>query len=363
MLAEIAEQPAAIRATIAAFSNGHGLDPAFEAQVQGWLHKREGIMIAASGSSRHVGIFGQAVIENIAGVPVEVVVSSDYALRTGPDLRALSVMVISQSGETADTLASLRRAKRQALSTLAITNVAGATMLKEAEIGLLSPAGTEYAIPATKSVMAQLVLTHMIALAAIDPTVPDRATIIARHLTALGAAATAMEEALLYWTQAAEQLAEMLDGSNSMLLLGRGPSYFSAVEGALKLKESAYVHAEALPTGELKHGPLAMVDDDVVLIFAATVDLGSAASVQRYEQTLALLDECAGRWPRLVVVANDGDAERASKHPHVIFVPQVPEYCLPLLELVFLQLLACALAVRRGIQPDRPRHLVKSVRE
>ncbi len=361
MLREIWEQPQAIRATLEKYvANGMLRTEAF-AGVKGWLGGKRKIVIAASGSSRHAGLEAELVIEDMTGVAVDVEYASEYCYRGEAALRNAAAVVISQSGETADTLAALRKAQAMGLQTLAVTNVAASSMAREANVSLPTYAGVEKAIPATKSFVTQLVVLYLLALAfAREGGGLDEAAVRAR-IGKLEEIPALLESQLDGWATEVEQAAASLKEVETFLYLGRGVHYAMAREGALKLKESSYLHAEGYPAGELKHGPNALVSTKVPLVVLATVDREDADSVVRYEKTLQLLRDMKAQGAHVLSVANAGDEEIAAISQSMIGVAPLPEHLLPICEVVPLQMLAYFMAIQNGIDVDRPRNLVKAV--
>jgi glutamine---fructose-6-phosphate transaminase (isomerizing) len=366
MLREIYEQPAALRRTIELYLAGPTLKPGVAAKLANWPNKAGEILIAASGSSRHSGLYGEILLEDLCGLAIDVEYASEYSCRGGPgyvDIRHPSVLVLSQSGETSDTLAALEEAHRQGHKTLAITNHAESTMATEADVSMPLAAGVEKAIPATKSFTCQLAVLYLLALyegARLGRM--DSAT-LAGHISELRALAGALEAQLDTWREQTAALAVKYSSAATFLYLGRGIHYAIAREGALKLKEASYVHAEGYPSGELKHGPNALVSDRVPLVVLATVDRALEASVLRYEKTLQLLADMKAQGARVIAVANDGDQQVAALATDCIFVPPPSEYLLPILEVVPLQLFAYFMALEHGVDVDRPRNLSKAVVE
>ena len=270
-------------------------------------------------------------------------------------------MVLSQSGETADTLAALREAARRGHPTLAVTNVAGSTMAREATVPLPTLAGVELAIPATKSFTTQLTLMALLALLAarVRTALPEET--IAAALTALHEVPAAIAAQLPAWETQIALLAPLYLDARTFLYLGRGVHYAIAREGALKLKESSYLHAEGYPAGELKHGPNALVSPEVPLVVLATVDHADAESVLRYEKTVSLLEDMRKQGARILALANSGDERIASLATHTIFIAPATETLLPISEVVPLQLFAYFMALQHGVDVDRPRNLTKAV--
>ncbi len=368
MLREIYEQPEALRRTLALYLGDEGLRPEVAEQLAGWVGPAGEILIAASGSSRHSGLYGEILLEDLCGLAVDVEYASEYSLRGGPDIRWLgirhpSVLVLSQSGETTDTLAALEEAHRQGHRTLAITNVAGSTMAVEADISMPLAAGVERAIPATKSFTCQLAVLYLLALyegAHLDRM--DRAA-LAELIPELQAVPAALESQLDGWREQTAALAHKYAAAATFLYLGRGIHYAIAREGALKLKESSYVHAEGYPVGELKHGPNALVSDRVPLVVLATVDRRLEASVRRYEKTVQLLEDMKAQSAKVIAIANADDAQVPALVSDCIRVAPASEYLLPILEVVPLQLFAYYMALEHGVDVDRPRNLSKAVVE
>lgn len=361
MLKEIYEQPRAILDTIARYISNSALNEELFAPVRKWIKEHSEIVIAASGSSRHAGLAGEIMIEDLSGIAVDVEYASEYCYRSVNTLRNPSVVVISQSGETADTLAALREAVTRKHGTLAITNVHGSTMAREADVALPTCAGVEKAIPATKSFTTQLVVLYLLALAAAEERGTLDKAAIAKRIQDLQALPQLVEGQLRKWEKDVEVIAEEYCKAATFLYLGRGIHYAMAREGALKLKESSYVHAEGYPTGELKHGPNALVSDKTPLIVLATVDKADADSELRYQKTVQLLKDMKAQGAKVLAIANEGDTEVAALSSHCIYVAPTTEYLLPICEVIPLQLLAYFVAIKNGIDVDRPRNLVKAV--
>ena len=319
------------------------------------------MIVVASGSSRHAGLTGEIAIEDLAGLPVDVEYASEYALRPATARRQAAVLAISQSGETADTLAALRAANERGHRTAAITNVEGSSMAGEASVSLPTPAGREVAIPATKSFTAQLAVLHLLALAAGAVRGTMSEADVTRRLASLEQLPKSVGAQLPEWERAVEAVAPFYSRAKTLLFLGRGVHYPMAREGALKLKESSYLHAEGYPTGELRHGPNALVSPEVPLVMLATRDTADADSVRRYESTLQLLEGMKKQGATVLALANRGDAHVPQVSTHTLFVEEQPEHLLPICEVIPLQLLAYFVAVRNGVDVDRPRNLSKAV--
>ena len=369
MLREIYEQPAAIARTLEYYLDLSGSAPTFRDEplsaVAALLRRHPDLIIAASGSSRHAGLAAEILLEDLAGLVVDVEYASEYACRSTTTRRhpdnPSPVMVLSQSGETADTLAALREAARRGHPTVAVTNVHGSTMAREATVDLATLAGVELAIPATKSFTTQLALIVVLALlAARERRVlpPDE---IEARLAALAQVPDSIAAQLPAWERTIAALAPTYSDARTFLYLGRGVHYAIAREGALKLKESSYLHAEGYPSGELKHGPNALVSPEVPLVVLATVDTDDPESLLRYEKTVSLLYDMREQGARVLALANAGDATITSLASHTIPIEPAAESLLPISEVVPLQLFAYFMAVSHGVDVDRPRNLTKAV--
>jgi len=268
-------------------------------------------------------------------------------------------VLISQSGETADTLAALREAREKGSKTLAICNVVGSMLTREAHGSLLTHAGPEIGVASTKAFTAQLTALVVLALYMGRARATLAADAAQRFIEEFDRIPAKLES-LLNRDDAYEALARRFYRARDFLYLGRGIHYPIALEGALKLKEISYIHAEGYPAGEMKHGPNALIDENLPVVVLAAHDPGDPASVTRYEKTLSNLKEVKAREGEVIVVANAGD-RNLEDADHVIEIPTAPELLLPILEVVPLQLLAYYIAVRRGCDVDQPRNLAKSV--
>jgi glucosamine--fructose-6-phosphate aminotransferase (isomerizing) len=362
MLREIYQQPETLRKTL----DRYVLNGAFREEVcaplRAWLAAAPGeIVIAASGSSRHAGMVGELLLEEISGFAVDVEYASEFCYRSDRSMKNASVLVISQSGETADTLAALRKSAAAGHSTMAITNLADSTMALEATVSFPTEAGRERAIPATKSFTAQLLNIYLLALLAAEERNMMGTTAVRASLTALTALPTLMEAQLEGWERKVRALSERYTAASSFLFLGRGVHYPIAKEGALKLKESAYLHAEGYPSGELKHGPNALVSASLPLVMLATVDHSDQESIERYERVIHLMADMRKQGATIIAISNAGDATIAGLATDVITVEETREALVPICEVVPLQMLAYCMAVLHGIDVDHPRNLVKAV--
>ena len=361
MLREIHEQPAAIERTLAHYVDGSSFREGAFGSSADIFRGHKDIVIAASGSSRHAGLAAEIMLEDAAGLSVDVEYASEYICRTTNTKRDPAVLVVSQSGETGDTLAALREAILRGHPTLAVTNVQNSSMMQEASVALPTLAGIERAIPATKSFTTQLVVLRLLSLYAAQSRDVLGREELAKQLAGLAALPALVARQLDGWQQRLSDIADIYYDAKTFLFLGRGIHYAIAREGALKLKESSYIHAEGYPTGELKHGPNALVSDEVPLVILATVDRGDTESVLRYEKTISLITDMRAQGAKIIALANTGDESVRALASHVIEVDETDEYLLPICEVVPLQLFAYFMALRNGVDVDRPRNLVKSV--
>jgi len=366
MLREIYEQPAALGRTQELYLAGDELKPEVATLLAGWPNAEGEVLIAASGSSRHSGLYAEILLEDLCGLAVDVEYASEYSCRGGhvtDEIRHPSVLVLSQSGETSDTLAALAEARRRGQRTLAITNVASSTMANLADVSMPLAAGQEKAIPATKSFTCQLAVLYLLALYEGVRLGRINGAALRAHIEELQRLPEKIDGQLDGWREQMAQLAGKYKSASTFLFLGRGIHYAIAREGALKLKEASYVHAEGYPAGELKHGPNALVSDRVPLVVLATVDRALAASVIRYEKTLQLLRDMKAQGATVIALANADDEEVVGLVSDCVFVQPATEYLLPIQEVVPLQLFSYFMALEHGVDVDRPRNLSKAVVE
>ena len=363
MLKEIWEQPRAVTdTTLGRVSLDSGKVFLGEMEIADEELKRaESINIAACGTSWHAALVGKYMIERLARLPVDVDYASEYRYRdpiAGPDALGL---LITQSGETADTLAAQREMKALGLKTVAICNVVGAMVAREAHGAIYTHAGPEIGVASTKAFTAQLTALFLLAmkLGQLRGHL-DKARSV-ELMEELGRVPAKIEEVLKGRSAQLEALAKEFATARDFLYLGRGIHFPIALEGALKLKEISYIHAEGYPAGEMKHGPNALIDETLPVVVLATRDEADPASKLRYEKTLSNIQEVTARSGRVIAVATEGDATIGELVEHVITIPPAPELLAPLIEIVPLQLLAYYIAVRRGCDVDQPRNLAKSV--
>ncbi len=362
MLKEIHEQPRAVRDTfLGRISAETGQTILEQMDIQdGDFRSVRKINIAACGTSWHAALAGKFMIERLARVPVEVDYASEYRYRDPIISPQDLAVLITQSGETADTIAAQRESKQKGAKTLAICNVVGAMIAREASGTIYTHAGPEIGVASTKAFTAQLTALFVFAvhLGQVRGTISqDCAKQLLAELTTI----PNKLESVLSADEEYEALARRYYRAQDFLFLGRGIHYPIALEGALKLKEISYIHAEGYPAGEMKHGPNALIDELLPVVILATRDTRDADSVQRYEKTVSNLKEVKARSGKVIAVATEGDEEIRESADHVLYVPEAPELLSPLLEIVPLQLLAYHIAVLRGCDVDQPRNLAKSV--
>ncbi len=363
MLKEIFDQPQALSETIAPRVS---LDPAEvligqEVRISAdELRATRRINVIASGTSRHAGMAGQFMFQELAGLPTDVDYASEFEYRNPPIERETLTIVITQSGETADTMAAQRLAKQKGSRTIAISNVAGSTIAREADGVLYTNAGPEISIASTKAFTAQIAVLFLLAAYIADAKGEISKEALRRWIQEL---LKLPEKAgsVLQSAATCEQLAERFRRSEDFLFLGRAIHYPIAMDGALKLKEVSYVHAEGYPAGETKHGPNALIDENLPVVMIATCDANDAGSIRRYEKSVADLRGFKKQSAKVVALASAGDTVVPTLADHTIFIPQTPELLAPILEIIPLQLFAYYMAVSRGLDVDRPRNLAKSV--
>ena len=316
------------------------------------LKQAKRIVICACGTSWHAALIGEYLIEEFARIPVEVDYASEFRYRN-PIVGVDDVVIlISQSGETADTLAALRTAKEKGALVMGICNVVGSTIARETLCGMYTHAGPEVGVASTKAFTAQVIMLYMLALALSKGRTlsHDEITLNLRELSRLPEKASR----ILELDSQIKDIAERFKGANNALYLGRGYNFPVALEGALKLKEISYIHAEGYPAAEMKHGPIALIDKDMPVVFIATRD-------STYAKILSNIEEVRSRKGRVIAIANEGDQEVSRLAEHVIYIPQSSGPITPLLTVIPLQLLAYHIATLRGCNVDRPRNLAKSV--
>jgi glucosamine--fructose-6-phosphate aminotransferase (isomerizing) len=363
MLKEIFEQPRAIRdTTLGRISLDTGSVYLSEMKISDdEFRAAPGISIAACGTSWHAALAGKYMIERLARVPVDVDYASEYRYRDPIADPGAIGLLITQSGETADTLAAQREMIAKGAKTIAICNVVGAAVAREAHGTIYTHAGPEIGVASTKAFTAQLIALFLFAMHLAQKRGTLNETDSKVLMDALNHVPGKIEEILRARASQCEQLALPYSTARDFLYLGRGIHFPIALEGALKLKEISYIHAEGYPAGEMKHGPNALIDETLPVVVLATKDDANPDSVLRYEKTLSNIQEVTARAGKVIAVATEGDTHIGQLVEHVIFIPHAPELLLPVLEVVPLQLLAYYIAVRRGCDVDQPRNLAKSV--
>lgn len=364
MLKEIFEQPRGLRDTIAPrVSLDEGVVTLDDVRIGlDELRALRRINIVASGTSRHAGMAGQYMIQELAGLAVDVDYSSEFEYRNpliGPNELTI---VITQSGETADTTAAQRLTKAKGSRTIAISNVLDSTIAREADGVLYTYAGPEVSIASTKAFSAQMAVLFLFALYLAQARKKLDRGELRKYIQELIDLSEKVEAVLECATQC-KQLADRYHIAQDFLFLGRAIHYPIAMDGALKLKEVSYVHAEGYPTGETKHGPNALIDHSMPIVIIATCDQNDAGSVLRYEKSVANIRGFKQQAAPVIALATEGDDLIAGLADHTITIPRAPELLSPILESVPLQLFAYYMAVRKGLDVDRPRNLVKSVQD
>jgi glucosamine--fructose-6-phosphate aminotransferase (isomerizing) len=354
MLKEICEQPDSVRNSL----RGHldlqeglarlgGLNLTPE-QMRGIRR----IIILGCGTSWHAGLIGEYMLEEYARIPVEVEYASEFRYRNPILDPGTLVLVISQSGETADTLAAMREAQRKGAKALGIVNVVGSTIARESDGGVYLHAGPEIGVASTKAFTSQVTVLSLITLALGRQRELARETgiALARELDSI----PGKIEEILRRKDKVQEIARAFGHHNNFIYLGRGYNFPVALEGALKLKEISYIHAEGYPAAEMKHGPIALIDENMPVVFICTRD-------SAYDKVVSNMSEVRARKGRILAIATEGDEEVAARADHVIYVPQTLPMLQPLLSVIPLQLLAYDVAVQRGCDVDQPRNLAKSV--
>ena len=355
MLKEIYEQPRSIRDCM----RGRIYPQKGEVQLGGIkeytekLKNIDRIIIVACGTSWHAGLVGEYLIEEYARVPVEVEYASEFRYRNPIITEKDLVIAISQSGETADTMAAIELAKEKGATIFGICNVVGASIPRTTHAGVYTHAGPEIGVASTKAFTAQVTVLTLMAFYIAQQRGTITQSKLVEHLTGLNEIPELVEQALKSNDHIKEIAATFKDTTNC-LFLGRGSSFPVALEGALKLKEISYIHAEGYPAAEMKHGPIALIDDDMPVVFIATKD-------SSYEKVISNIQEVKARNGHVIAIVTEGDSEVKGMADYVIEIPQTDQAFVPLLATIPLQLLAYHIAVMRGCNVDQPRNLAKSV--
>ncbi|MCQ6256092.1 glutamine--fructose-6-phosphate transaminase (isomerizing) [Pseudomonas sp. Q11] len=355
MLKEIHEQPAVVQRTLEGrMSQNQVLVQAFGPQAAELFAKVRNVQIVACGTSYHAGMVARYWLEELAGIPCQVEVASEFRYRKVVVQPDTLFVTISQSGETADTLAALRNAKELGfLASLAICNVGISSLVRESDLTLLTQAGREIGVASTKAFTTQLVglLLLTLSLGQVRGTLGEG--VEAKLVEELRRLPTRLGEALAM-DSTVEKIAELFAEKNHTLFLGRGAQFPVAMEGALKLKEISYIHAEAYPAGELKHGPLALVDNDMPVVTVAPNN-------ELLEKLKSNLQEVRARGGQLIVFADEKAGMTNGEGTHVVHMPHIHDILSPILYTIPLQLLSYYVAVLKGTDVDQPRNLAKSV--
>jgi glucosamine--fructose-6-phosphate aminotransferase (isomerizing) len=363
MLKEIYEQPRSVRDTVQgriSLDSGQVFLDEMNNITEADFKRFSSIKIAACGTSWHAGLAGKYMIEQLARVPVDVDYASEFRYRDPVMDENTLLLVISQSGETADTIAALREAKELGAKVLAICNVQGSMIVREADGTILTHAGPEIGVASTKAFTGQMVALYLLGLylGQVRGTLSqDEARFHAQELAEL----PVKLEHLLNNSDTIEELSKEFFRVTDFLYLGRGINFPVALEGALKLKEISYIHAEGYPAGEMKHGPNALIDERLPVLFINTREEGNRASELRYEKTHSNIVEVKAREGIVISVLTEGDEMSSMVSDHVIEIPASSDLLSPILSIIPLQLLAYHIAVRRGCDVDQPRNLAKSV--
>jgi len=363
MLKEIYEQPRSVRDTVQgriSLDSGTVFLDEMSNITAADFKRFTSIKIAACGTSWHAGLAGKYMIEQLARIPVDVDYASEFRYRNPVMDEESLLLVISQSGETADTIAALREAKELGARVLAICNVQGSMIVREADGTILTHAGPEIGVASTKAFTSQMIALYLLGmyLGQVRGVLSvDEARFHAQELAEL----PVKLEHLLNDSDGIEELSKEFFRSTDFLYLGRGINFPVALEGALKLKEISYIHAEGYPAGEMKHGPNALIDERLPVLFVNTREEGNRASELRYEKTHSNIVEVKAREGIVISVLTEGDSISSVVSDHVIEIPAASDLLSPILSIIPLQLLAYHIAVRRGCDVDQPRNLAKSV--
>jgi glucosamine--fructose-6-phosphate aminotransferase (isomerizing) len=363
MLKEIYEQPRAVRESVEgriSLDTGRVFLDEMKDISEEDFKRFTSIKIAACGTSLHAGLAGKYMIEQLARVNVEVDYASEFRYRDPVLDENTLLLVISQSGETADTIAALREVKESGVKVLSICNVQGSMITREADGTILTHAGPEIGVASTKAFTSQMIALYLLGLylGQLRGTLsPEQSRAHAQQLAEL----PVKMEHLLNDSDAIEELSKEFFRVTDFLYLGRGINFPIALEGALKLKEISYIHAEGYPAGEMKHGPNALIDERLPVMFINTREEGNRASELRYEKTHSNIVEVKAREGIVISILTEGDSMSSVVSDHVIEIPASSDLLSPILSVIPLQLLAYHIAVRRGCDVDQPRNLAKSV--
>jgi len=354
MLKEIFEQPDTVRNTM----RGHLLEEEGTSRVSGLnltdddIKRINRIVITACGTSWHAGLIGEYMLEELARIPVEVEYASEFRYRNPVVDDHTLVIGISQSGETADTLAAIREAKRRGARTVGVVNVVGSTIAREVDGGIYLHAGPEVGVASTKAFSSQVIALSLITLR--FARLRNLSILQGRQIIQALRALPEQVQQILDRADEVEALAERFWRTNNALYLGRGVNFPVALEGALKLKEISYIHAEGYPAAEMKHGPIALIDENMPVVFIAPRDAVHGKIISNVEEVRA-------RGGQVIAIKNDGDDQISRLATATFTVPETIDLLTPILAIVPLQLFSYYVALRRGCNVDQPRNLAKSV--
>jgi glucosamine--fructose-6-phosphate aminotransferase (isomerizing) len=358
MLKEIAEQPQAVADTLLGRINDDGLLVLDEMRLSDDdLRSVDKIVLIACGTAYHAGMIAKYAIEHWTRIPCEIELASEFRYRDPILTRGTLVIAISQSGETMDTLMALRHAREQGARVLAVCNVNGSTIPRESDAVVYTHAGPEIAVASTKAFLTQVVAVHLVALYLAQVRGTKWGEEIRHHVEQLAQMPSKIEELLTTMEPVREMAASMAD-AQTVLFIGRHVGYPVALEGALKVKELAYMHAEGFAAGELKHGPIALLEEGMPVV--AIVPSPRGRSIL-HDKVISNIQEVRARGARMIVIAEEGDTDVEPYADVLIRIPAVPTLMQPILAVVPLQVFACALATAKGFDVDQPRNLAKSV--
>jgi len=354
MLKEIMEQPQTIEDAMRGRllkDEGTARLGGLRNEIDSLLYARR-ILLTACGTSWHAALIGEYMLEEFVRVPVEVEYASEFRYRDPIVDRDTVLMVISQSGETADTLAALREGRRKGAKVFGICNAVGSTIARETDAGVFLHAGPEIGVASTKAFTSQVTVLSLITLllGRMRSMSAARGVEVVQELQSLPGKITS----ILEQREQIKKIAEIYHQKSNFLYLGRGYNFPVALEGALKLKEISYIHAEGYPAAEMKHGPIALIDENMPVVFIATRD-------STYDKIVSNIEEVRARRGRVIAIATEGDDEIKKRADHVFYIPRTLDFLTPILAIIPLQLLAYYVAILRGCDVDQPRNLAKSV--
>ncbi len=354
MLKEIYEQPQTLRETmLGRFTTDDSVVRLGGLQDKGELLRSiNRAVIVACGTSWHAGLIGEYMLEELMGMPVEVEYASEFRYRDPIIEKNTMIIAISQSGETADTLAAIREAKRKGAAVLAICNVVGSSIARESDCGIFLHAGPEIGVASTKAFTSQIVSLFLLTLHLRQ--LSGKAGDLDRELVERLKEVPGQVQTIFRNDEQIKEISRIYKDNSNILYLGRGYNYPVALEGALKLKEISYIHAEGYPAAEMKHGPIALVDKNMPVVFIATKDA-------TYSKILSNIEEIRARGGKVIAIASEGDSEISKMVEHVLSIPETVDALTPILSVIPLQLLSYHMAVMRGCDVDKPRNLAKSV--